>query len=95
MLDWSNHTEFCAALCGWCQESVCDFSRLLNIFGLEVPLMVTDAMAAPAASGAILLMHLRKWDFVRGVSSTVFFCYMNQHLGLVLSLRNPFSDWGG
>lgn len=92
LLDWSNCIEFCAAVCGWCQESVHDFSKLLNIFGLEVPLIVRDAMAVPPASGEILLMYPRKWDFVGGVSSTVFTCYMNQHLGLLLSLHDPSSD---
>ena len=62
------------------------------MFGLEVSLMVRDAMAVPAASGAILLMHLRKWDFVGDVSSIVFICYMNQHLGLLLSLHDPSSN---
>lgn len=95
MLDWSNCIEFCAALCAWCQESIHVFSRLLKIFGLEIPLVMRDAMAVPAASGAISLMHLKKWDFVGGASSTVFICYMNQHLGLLLSLHDPSSDEDG
>jgi len=55
LLAWSNHLKFCAALCECCQESIHDFSRLLNIFELEVFLTMRDAVSVPAASG------LRKW----------------------------------
>lgn len=53
-------------------------------------------MAVPSPSGKVLHMHLRKWDFVGGVKSTVFICYMTQHdLGLLTSLHDLPSDQDG
>lgn len=68
---------------------VCDLSRILNVFGLRVPLRARDDMVVLAASGAILLtcqLKLRQWDFEGGVSRTVFICYMDPHLGLLYLL---------
>lgn len=49
-----------------------DSSSPGNIFGLKVPLLLRDAVAVSPPSWVILLRHLRKWDAVGGVSSTLF-----------------------
>lgn len=84
------------------QKGSYDFSRLLNIYRLGLPLTERDAAAVPLPSGAIFLcaqLKLRKWGLKVVLAGFFTYC-VDKHLGHVemkqshLLIRMAKGLWG-